>query len=176
MLGVDDPERAGSRPAGRPRGRMRDGESHFPGMSPECAIERSGERLQIDWLDQVSVEASLPRPHYIGVAAEGGHGDGSQLTKSVLRPETFQNGDAIRARHPKIQQKQVGRVRIQPREGFDPSGGRMDRRSEPRHHLPQHIARVGIVVDDEDGDALKMLLAHQLALLDDYQARAVGGK
>jgi hypothetical protein len=52
----------------------------------------------------------------------------------------------------------------------------MDRGSEPHHHLPQHIAHVGIVVDDEDGDALKMLLAHHIALLDHYQARARRGK
>jgi hypothetical protein len=155
---------------------MRDGESHFPGVSPECAVERGGERLQVDWLDQVSVEASLPRSHHIGVAAEGGHCDRSQLTKSILRPETFQNGNAIKVWHPKIQQKQVGRVRIQPGEGFDPSAGGMDRGSEPHHHLPQHIARVGILVDDEDGDALKILLAHHIALLDHYQARARRGK
>jgi hypothetical protein len=38
------------------------------------------------------------------------------------------------------------------------------------------VARVGIVVNDEDDDALKMLLAYQLAVLDDSQARAVRGK
>ena len=41
---------------------------------------------------------------------------------------------------------------------------------------PQHGAGVGVVVDDEDGDALKMLLAHHIALLDHYQARARRGK
>jgi hypothetical protein len=120
-LGVDNPECAGSRPAGRPRSRMRDGESHFPGVSPECAVERGGERLKVDWFDQVSVEASLPRSHHIGVAAEGGHCDRSQLTKSILRPATFQNGNAIEVWHPKIQQKQVGRAA---RRGLRPLRGR----------------------------------------------------
>ena len=127
----------------------------LPRMRPEYPLDEPRHHVVVDWLGDMAVEAGQPCAFDVRASRQGRDGNDPTLAEPGIIPQPTQQRKAVHSRHPQIGQDQIRRPHRRDRQRFVALFRHADRRAEGRDDLPQELATVGVVFDDQDPDAVE---------------------
>jgi hypothetical protein len=112
------------------------------------ALDHDGQLADVHRLRQVVARARAHRPHRRLDLAEGGHDDDRQVR--VALPDLSEQLNPVHAGHLEIRHHQIGRELLHLAQRLEPVRRRLDGVAVVAQKLEERVARVDLVVDDEN--------------------------